>query len=114
MSKRIQRVNKLIKTELSQILLREIDFPKQILVTITRVESSQQLNYASVHISVLPDSQRSRAMQILNYHIYDLQQHLNKRLNLRPIPRIKFVEEKTMIEAGRVEELLEEIDKKNA
>ena len=39
MSNRIQRVNSLIKDELGKILLREVDFPKDVLVTITGVET---------------------------------------------------------------------------
>jgi ribosome-binding factor A len=30
---------------------------------------------------------------------------------MRPIPRIKFLEEKETVEAGRIEELLEELKK---
>ena len=49
MSQRIQRINQLIKRELSQILLDEFDWeedgrrPKEILVTLTRVETSADL-----------------------------------------------------------------------
>ncbi len=39
MSKRIPQVNQLIKKELSQIILREIEFPVGVLVTLTRVET---------------------------------------------------------------------------
>lgn len=112
MLKRIQRVNQLIKRELSQLLLKEIDFPKGVLVTITRVESSPGLNQARVYISVFPEHLSQKVIQILNYRIYGLQQRINKRLKMRPIPRIKFVEEKETATAGRIEELLEEIKKK--
>jgi len=108
-SKRIQRVNQLIKKELSQLLLREVEFPKDILVTITRVESSPNLIQAKAYISVMPEEKTSRVFQVLNRQIYDIQQILNQRLKMRPIPRIKFVEEKETAEAGRIEELLEEI-----
>ncbi len=131
MSNRIQRVNSLIKNELSQILLKEVDFPKNVLVTITQVEVSNNLSQAKVHISVMlarplrlakqggrvrrslgeggPEEQVDRVFKILNRQIYDLQQKLNKRLEMRPIPRIKFVKEEKTSEAARVEELLEEI-----
>ncbi len=106
--KRIQRVNKLIKIELSQILLREVDFPKGVLVTITRVESSVDLKQAKVYISVMPDSRVARISEILGKIIYGIQQSLNKRLRMRPIPKIKFEIEQKTKEAARIEELLEE------
>ena len=112
MSHRLQRVNELVKREISQILLREFEFPKDTLVTVTRVETSIDLNQSKVFLSVMPERKFSNISQILNRQIYDLQQMLNKRLKMRPIPRIEFAEEKETKEAGRIEELLEEIKKK--
>jgi len=110
-SKRIQRVNQLLKKELGRILLREVEFPKDVLVTVTRVESSPNLIQAKVYISVMSVEETPRVLQILNWQIYNIQQILNKRLKMRPIPRIKFLEEKETVEAGRIEELLEELKK---
>ena len=110
---RVQRVNQLIKKELSQIILKEVNFPPDVLVTVTRVESSRNLIQAKVYISVMPENETANVLQILDNLIYDLQQQLNKRLKMRPIPRIIFVKEKKTEEAGRIEELLEKIHQKN-
>lgn len=109
MSDRIQRVNSLIKEELSKILLKEVDFPKDVLVTITRVESSVDLNKARVYVAVINDKQSDEVLEILERRIYDIQQVLNRRLKMRPIPRIEFKKEEKTKEAARVEELLEKI-----
>lgn len=110
---RVQRVNQLIKKELSQIILREANFPKGVLATITRVETSRNLIQAKVYVSVMPENETANVLQILDNLIYDLQQKLNKRLKMRPIPRIIFIKEEKTQEAGRIEELLEKIHKKN-
>lgn len=109
MSKRIKKVNELIKRQLSQLILKEIDFPLGILVTITRLETSADLNQAKVFIGVIPEEQTDRVFRILNREIYELQQKLNKLLKMRPIPKIEFRKEERTKEAARVEELLEEI-----
>jgi ribosome-binding factor A len=111
MSQRIPRVNKLIKKELSQVLLKEIEFPKDVLVTVTRVETLDNLNQAKAYISVMPEEQSERVLQILERRAYYLQQKINKRLRMRPIPQIRFSEEKETAGAGRIEELLEKIKK---
>ncbi len=114
MNERIQRVNHLIQQELSQIILREFDFSLEVLITLTRVETSSNLIQAKVYVSIMPETKATKILQILNRQIYKLQQKLNKRLNMRPVPRIKFMEEKETAEAGRVEEILEKIkNKKN-
>ena len=92
--KRIQRVNQLIKKEFSQILLREVDFPKDILVTITRVDTSPNLRESKVFISTVPEDKAQRVLKTLNQKIYELQQKINQRLKMRPVPRIRFLEER--------------------
>ncbi|MCD6528187.1 30S ribosome-binding factor RbfA [bacterium] len=106
---RIQRVNSLIKEEVSKILLKEIDFPKEVLVTVTRVETSIDLREAKIYISVIPKEKVKKVFRTLNIHIYSIQQKLNRRLTMKVVPRIRFIEEKKTAEAARVEELLEKI-----
>lgn len=108
---RISRVNQLVKKEISQILLREIDVPENVLVTVTRVETSTNLIQSKVYISVIPENRFSEVLQTLKESIYRLQQKLNKRLSMRPTPKIIFTEEKTTRQAGKVEEILETIKK---
>ena len=112
MSKRIQRINALIKRELSRLILREFDFPLDILVTVTRAETSLDLMNANIWISTIPDEKNKKILKILDKNIYFLQQKLNKRLKMRPLPKIKFLEEKTTAEAGRIEEVLEQLKSK--
>jgi ribosome-binding factor A len=111
MSKRIEKVNALIRGELSQIILREMEFPKGVLVTITRVESLVNLSNAKIYMSVMPEENLDKVMEILTRNVYHIQQSLNKRLNMRPIPKIIFKKEEKTKQAGRIEELLEELKK---
>ena len=113
MSNRILQVNELIQKELGQIILREIEFPKNTLVTITRVETSPDLSQAKVYISCLPDNQGDRMLQVLKRQGYHIQHKLNKRLETKIIPRIKFVKELKTVQAGRIEQILDKIKKKD-
>jgi ribosome-binding factor A len=112
MTRRIQQVNQLIQKELSQIILREIELPPGVLLTLTRVETSVDLDQAKAYISVVPEDYRKTAFQILNQEIYSLQRELNKRLKMKIIPKIEFIEEKETAKAGRIEEVLEELKRK--
>ena len=109
MNKRISQVNELIKRELSQILLREVDFPEKVLVTITEVKASDNLSQVKVWISAIPESNSEKVLRILNKQIYFIQQILNKRLNMRPVPKIVFAQEKQSSEAARIEQVLDKI-----
>ena len=109
MSKRIQRLNELIKREISRLLLREIEFPKDALVTVTRVQISADLNQAKIYISIIPDKYFSKIFQMLNKRVSFLQKKIGQLLIIRRIPKIKLVEEKETRGATRIEELLEKV-----
>src|SRR3990167_1645876 len=110
MSNRIQKVNSLLEQEISKIILRDFYFPEA-LVTLTHVDSSANLIEAKVYISVFPDEKIDKIVEILNKGAYSVQQKINKLLKMRPIPKIKFVKDKELIKAGKIEELLETLKK---
>jgi len=112
MSERILRINDLIQKELGKIFLKEIDLPRNILITITRVETASNLNTAKVFVSVIPDNQSERVLKIINRIVYHIQQCLNKSLNMHPIPKIIFKKEDKTYKAARVEEVLKELKNK--
>jgi len=109
MSSRLLRVNQLIKKELSQIILREIDFSKDVLVTLTRVETVPNLSESKIYVSCIPDGKQEDVLKTLISQVWHLQQLLNKRLKMRPIPKIIFLKEKETVKAGKIEEILEKI-----
>ena len=109
MSERINKVNELIKRELSKIILEEINFPKGALVTIIRVEAAPNLYSARVYIGVIPEEKTKEIFVMLRNSIYNLQQLLNKRLRMRPIPRIEFLQEKQVQKREKIEEILDKI-----
>ena len=112
MSKRIDRVNQLIKQTLSKFLLKELDFEKSVLITITRVETASDLSKTNVFVSVMPEQEIEQVMVYLNKNIYHLQQKMNKRLVMKRVPKIIFREETKTREADRIEKLLDELKNK--
>ena len=112
-SQRIQKVNELLKRELGKIILKELEFPRDTLITITNVESSPDLREAKIWVSVIPGNQILLALQVLKRNIYNLQKKLDKRLKMRPVPRIEFLKESKSEEAQKIEEILDKIQKDN-
>ncbi|MFA6437606.1 MAG: 30S ribosome-binding factor RbfA [Candidatus Paceibacterota bacterium] len=91
MSKRINQVNDLIRQELGQIILKEADFINKPLITITKTETSVDCRYSKVFITVLPESETKIVIEGLNKNIYSIQKTLDKRLYMRPVPKIRFL-----------------------
>ena len=93
------------------ILEREIEFPENILVTITNVITSHDMYYAEVLISIL-GKEIKEALEILSKNIYHIQQKLNKKLRIRPVPKIHFEIDTGEAKREEVESSLAELKKK--
>src|SRR3989344_4701858 len=109
MAKRVEKVNELIKEVIAGILLREIQFPEGTLVTITRIESSRDLHYANVFVTVFSSHEadaQKEVLILLGKRVGDIQHKLNKSLRMRPVPRILFRIDEEEMRRERVEELL--------
>ncbi|MEA3293103.1 MAG: 30S ribosome-binding factor RbfA [Patescibacteria group bacterium] len=113
MSKRTEKVSELMKRQLSEIIFREIDFPRNVLVTLTRVKVSDDLSSANIYMGTLPEKESQKILKILNFKIYSIQKEIDKRLRMRPIPKIRFLEEKETKKAAIIEQVLEKIQKEN-
>jgi len=110
MSQRIARVNELIKRELSQIIVREIEPPEGSLITITRVETSRDLAEAKVWISIFPITKANELLKILLRRAGYLQKFLNKKLIMKSVPGIKFLLDRSEVRASQVESILNKIE----
>ncbi len=106
MPQRIDKINELLKRELGRVILRDISLPKNILVTISEVETTKDLREAKVFISVFPDIEIKRVLNILGREVHNLRQDLNKRLSIRHLPKMRFLEDQELKEAQRIEEVL--------
>ena len=111
MSNRIEKVNSLLEHEIGKILLKDFAFSPEILVTLTRVDCSSNLIEAKVYISVFPETKSAGILNALQKSVYDVQYQINRTLRQRPIPKIRFVKDNVISNAGKIEGLLSQLKK---
>lgn len=109
---RAKRFNELIKIELGRIIFDFLDAKPGVLITVTRVITAADLFSAVVFVSVWPDNKAGELFGKLNRSVYKIQQLLNKKLKIRPVPKIIFRYDKNPEEASEVEKILKEIEEK--
>lgn len=101
------RVNNLLRHELADIVLREMDDPDLGFATITGVDVSVDLRHAKVFVSVLGDDEAKRkTMGALIRARHFIRGHLRDRLDLRHIPELIFRLDDTAEKAQHMEQLL--------
>ena len=109
---RLKKLNDLLRDEVGKILKSELELDNETFITVVRADVSPTLEHATIWISVFPESKRGTVLQKINHKIYFLQQILNKRLKMRPVPKIRFEIDKTEEEAARIEEMLQKSKEK--
>lgn len=107
---RKERVGELIRDELGQFFLRELEFPGKVL-TITSVEVSGDLTHAKVRVSVLPSGGEEDILKKLIKMRGHFQHLLNYKMNIRPMPEIRFEIDRGLEKAAIIEKDLMEIEK---
>jgi ribosome-binding factor A len=111
MSRRTERVNDLIRDELSDMLLREMNDPRLGgLISITRVEVSPDLANARVFVSVMAESEEQKeAMKALESASGFMHRELKKRLDIRKVPFLSFRLDTSIAEGADVLSLLKKV-----
>ncbi|NIM47418.1 MAG: 30S ribosome-binding factor RbfA, partial [Candidatus Aenigmarchaeota archaeon] len=105
---RIKRVNELIKQEVSKIIQEELDDPRIKFLTITSVETTPDLKKATIWVSFLGENPEE-LLSVLVENIYKIQRFLNRRLEMKYIPRVEFKYDNSLSYAQHIEELLDEV-----
>ncbi|NPV48823.1 MAG: 30S ribosome-binding factor RbfA [Armatimonadetes bacterium] len=108
MRQRLERVNQLIRDEVADILRRDIHDPLIGFVTITEVEVSPDLRFAKVFFSVLGDDEQVKQSTkgLLRARKY-INARVAERIDLRYIPKLRFVRDDTAARAQQLEMLLQ-------
>lgn len=107
MSDRMAKVNELLRQELS-IMIHEKQGGAAGLITVTDVETTSDLQLATVHISVLNADAKDAQVRLQEQARY-FQQQLAGKLRMKFIPKLAFVVNDEA-RRERVEQLLEEIE----
>jgi ribosome-binding factor A len=109
--KRLDRVNQLIKEEISLLLQRELKDPRLGFVSVTDVETSKDLRQAKVYVSVLGgDEQWKASMAALTSARGFIRNWLRQHLDLRVTPELDFRPDHSMEHAAKIQALLRDLD----
>jgi ribosome-binding factor A len=105
---RTERIGERIQIELARLIREDLRDPRVGFVTLTGVEVSKDLRHAKVFISVLGDS-LEETLAALTHATPFLKRELGRRAGLKHTPGLRFVEDRSIRGARRVEDLLDEI-----
>lgn len=109
-TRRIAKINKLMREELGFILLQEIRDPRLEGVVINDVQTSGDTRHAKIFYTVIGDEEaRNEAAAALESAAPFVRKHLSQRVSFRYTPELDFRYDETADNAARIMDTLDKI-----
>ncbi len=110
-SQRQLRVGELIKQSLGQIFLRDEAKVPNINtknITVTEVRMSPDLKNARAYVIPLGGKDTDKAVSVLTEFSHRIRKVLSKKVDMKFLPRVSFVSDKSFDYAAKIEKLIQE------
>ena len=111
-SQRQLRVGELVKQNLGELFIRnEAKIPSinSKLVTVTEVRMTPDLKTARVYVIPLGGTNTKETVRILTEYSHLVRRALSKRLDIKFLPKLTFVEDNSFEYAEKIEKILKKI-----
>ena len=111
MSRRVDRVNELLRLEISQLLARQVKDPRLSgVITITEVRAAPDLRTALVLVSVMGDDETKKtALAGIQSAAKFMRRELRDRVSLRYVPFLSFTLDESLETSDRLMGMLNQI-----
>ena len=109
MNVKIERINHMIMEEVSKILMLEIKDENIKFVTVTDCDTSNDLSYAKIYVTVLEEDKKEETLKALNKASSFIRSELAKRIEIRNIPELKFYYDESISYGEKIDNILKKI-----
>lgn len=107
---RVERVVVALKKEVSNIIHDELKDPRAGFITVTRIELTDDLRYAKIFFSVLgSEKEQKNSKQALESACGFIKCLIARRIKLRFVPEIRFIQDKSCEYSIRIQQELDKI-----
>ncbi len=112
MAHRVERVNSLIRQEISELLQREVKDPRLgNFITVTEVSTSSDLKYAKIFVSSMGSGEdRQETLSVLAAASGFFRREMARHLKLRYIPELSFQWDDSIERGVHLLELIDEVN----
>lgn len=111
MAHRIERINNLIRREISELLQRQVKDPRLgAFIAVTAVETTPDLKYAKVFVSgISSKEEKQKVLSVLTTASGFLRKELVKNLRLRRVPELSFYWDDSIERGDRLQRLIDQV-----
>ena len=109
-SRRLEKVNEVMKREIGTFVQKEYEWPGTI-VSILDVEVTEDLKEGRVWVGVVGRMHPDQVLDKLNRHRGDIQRAVSRRVTLRNTPRLTFKHDNSAARGVAMVNLLDDIER---
>ncbi len=109
MSNRIDKVNDFIRDQISLIIVKDLALKQGVFVSITKVDTSKDLRYTKVFISVFPETEINYTTKTLKKEMFRIQKSFNQKFHSKYFPKINFEVDNTGSKITKLDEIFDQI-----
>ena len=109
---RMNKINEELRKEISKVISLELKNPNlKGLITVTQVETTPDLRYAKVFVSMIGVNNRKDTLGILKRSSGFIRSEVARTVNLRNTPELVFVFDESIEYGARIDNILKDITK---
>ncbi len=109
-SRRMERLDELLRQEIARLIAEEVKDPRVGFVTVMDARVSPDLRHARVYVSVLGDETvKLQAVEALQRARGFLRVRLGRVLEMKFLPELRFELDRSLERASRIEEILDRV-----
>ena len=109
MAYRIDKIENLIKEEISLIFLYKVQDPSLGFITVTSVKVSPDIKNAKIYLSVFDKTKRQAVLDKVNSLSGMIRSELASRIKIKFVPELKFFIDDTLDYVEKIEGLIKKI-----
>lgn len=112
MNRRTERLNALLRNEISSLIFRGIKDPRiSGVVSLTRVDVSTDLSYATVHVSIYGSTtDKKNTLKALKSASGFMRRELLNRISVRTVPILRFKLDESIADGNEILDLINSLD----
>lgn len=111
MTHRVERVNNLIRQEISELIQRQVKDPRLgNFVTVTEVSTSPDLKHAKIFVSyICSEAEKKETLNVLATASGFFRRELARRLRLKHTPELDFQWDDSLEHGAHLQELIDKV-----
>lgn len=111
-TRRVEQINRVLRDYTINAIYKLIDLPEGVVVSVTKVQTTRDLQHAKVFISILPDHLAGSTLALIQRHARDVIDDVASHITFRFVPQFRFILDDTERKAAHIEKLLDSLKSK--